>query len=492
MHWPAAQRSLIIYLTLLGLAVAICGWQAMEHRRVQRRAEQELINRGRDITSTVGIVVRSLRRFGIAIPRERIGSALQDLVRPGDLESIAVLGATGEPIVTAGRPLDLAPDVLRERGVFWRENSLTLVNLLDLGSNVPDDGTGQPALVVVDDERLSRALRAPPPRRPTDGRDAAAAPAPPRDGTPGRPAFGRPPWMSETDYQALIQKQGVRSMVIALSTAEMHRAVRNDWMLRSLVSLLVVGVALLSGLAWRNLAKTADLQIRLVKAGEANLHLKEMNLAAAGLAHETRNPLNLIRGLAQMVAMDAGESAKLKQHASAIIEEADRVTVQLNEFINYSKPREAHPAPVALARVVADVARTLGPDTEEKQIRLRLPDSPVLVLADEPLLRQALFNLLLNAVQAVPPGGQIEVILTQTEGREVTLEVRDDGPGVPTGQREAIFKPYVTMRPKGVGLGLAIVQQIVSAHGWEIACGENQPHGAVFRLSHLKVAAPTA
>jgi two-component system sensor histidine kinase HydH len=63
---------------------------------------------------------------------------------------------------------------------------------------------------------------------------------------------------------------------------------------------------------------------------------------------------------------------------------------------------------------------------------------------------------------------------------------------VPADQREAIFKPYVTMRPKGVGLGLAIVQQIVSAHRWEIVCGANEPRGAVFRIRHVKIAAAKA
>ena len=145
-------------------------------------------------------------------------------------------------------------------------------------------------------------------------------------------------------------------------------------------------------------------------------------------------------------------------------------------------------APVEVARVCADVARTLAPDIEERQVRLQLPDTPLLIKADEQLLRQALFNLLLNAVQAVAAGGQIEIALIPGDAREATLEVRDDGPGVPAGQREAIFKPYVTMKPKGVGLGLAIVQQIVSAHGWEIACLENQPRGAIFRISHLRVA----
>jgi signal transduction histidine kinase len=223
-----------------------------------------------------------------------------------------------------------------------------------------------------------------------------------------------------------------------------------------------------------------------------NTHLKAMNFAAAGLAHETRNPLNLIRGLAQMIAMQAGNSPVLKENATKITEEADRVTVQLNEFINYSKPREAHLAPVEVKRLVADVARTLLPDIEEKQIQLVQPETPCTIEADEPLLRQALFNVLLNASQAVPAGGRIEVRITPVSPREAVLEVSDDGPGVPAAERENIFKPYVTMRPKGVGLGLAIVRQIASAHRWEVECRAHEPHGALFRFSRLRIVAPYA
>ena len=219
-----------------------------------------------------------------------------------------------------------------------------------------------------------------------------------------------------------------------------------------------------------------------------NAHLQELNLTAAGLAHETRNPLNLIRGLAQMISMQAKDATKLKEHASTIIEEADRVTVQLNEFINYSKPREPQFAPVQVARLVAAVARTLVPDLEEKRIKLSVPDSTLTISADELLLRQALFNVLLNATQAVGPGGHITVRLAPAAPGEAVLEIEDDGPGVPAGDRASIFKPYVTMRPKGVGLGLAIVAQIAAAHRWEVTCLANEPHGARFRFSHLAVA----
>jgi signal transduction histidine kinase len=339
---------------------------------------------------------------------------------------------------------------------------------------------------------MTKALRSPGTRS-AGGRTAEtrpAGPGPEGAGPPQRFPYSRPAWMEKEEYDALIKTQGVHSLVISLSTADMRKAVKEDFVLRFLVSALTSGAALISALAWRNLNRNADLQIRLLKAGEMNSNLAQLNLAAAGLAHETRNPLNLIRGLAQMVAIQAQDSPKLKEHASAIIEEADRVTVQLNQFIDYSKPRQAHLAPVEIARLVADVARTLVPDIEDKQVKLEVMSTPLTIEADEQLFRQALFNLLLNAVQAVEVGGHIAVCWEIAAEGKAVLEVRDDGPGVAEADRTEIFKPYVTKRPKGVGLGLAIVQQIVAAHHWEIVCQANVPRGAVFRLSHLRPLAP--
>jgi len=91
-------------------------------------------------------------------------------------------------------------------------------------------------------------------------------------------------------------------------------------------------------------------------------------------------------------------------------------------------------------------------------------------------------------VQALEPGGEIQVV-TSRKGSEAVLEIRDNGPGVPPERRKEIFKPYFTTHQKGTGLGLAVVQQIVLAHGWEIECLGNEPKGAVFRITHLKVTA---
>jgi len=103
------------------------------------------------------------------------------------------------------------------------------------------------------------------------------------------------------------------------------------------------------------------------------------------------------------------------------------------------------------------------------------------------MLRQALFNLLLNAVQAVGRNGEIQVVTRREGATEAILEVRDNGPGVPPERRTEIFKPYFTTQKTGTGLGLAVVQQIVLAHGWEIECAANEPKGALFRISHLKL-----
>jgi len=495
MRWPIAKRTLGVYLALFLLGLGVCAWQWGEHQRFKRTAAEALINRGRDITSTLGIVVSSQRQYGNLVAKDRLESALKGLIHPGELESLSILGATGETIASAGRAIELTPEMMRARGAYWHGDELTLMNLMDLGAAEAGE-TARPAAFVVNSPRVFRPR--PPGQRMGEGRPGAPAEVSGDEGAPTNPLpwrrfpFSRPPWLSAEDYEALISKQGVHSLVIALSTTEMRRAVRSDFVLRSLVTLMACGAALISALAWRNVSRNAELQIRLVKVGEMNSHLSQMNFAAAGLAHETRNPLNLIRGLAQMIAMQAQDSPKLKENASSIIEEADRVTVQLNEFIDYSKPRQAHLAPVEVSSLVADVVRTLRVDVEDKQIHLNASTLPLTVQADEQLLRQALFNLLLNAVQAVAPGGQIDVRWVPTSGDEVALEISDDGPGVPEADRANIFKPYVTMRPKGVGLGLAIVHQIVAAHRWEIVCVANTPRGATFRINHLRTAGVVA
>src|SRR5208282_1699835 len=143
-----------------------------------------------------------------------------------------------------------------------------------------------------------------------------------------------------------------------LSTESLQAVNLHDLWLRFVIIFFAGISAIGAGLAMRNLSKTAQLQIRLVRASEMNSHLREMNLAAAGLAHETRNPLNIIRGMAQMISKQTGTSPETREKSRAIVDETDKVTAQLNEFINYSRPREVRRSKIALNAAVNEVVRT--------------------------------------------------------------------------------------------------------------------------------------
>jgi signal transduction histidine kinase len=498
------KRTQLVYGVLLTVWAVLVVWQVVEHDRLRRSAGDALINRAKDISNTLGLVMRSQRRFGGVISKERLESALNSLVKPGEVNAIALLNAAGNVVASAGAPIDLETKGLVS-GAHWAERTVTLMNLVDLGTNITAEAeAGQPTIVLPRTNIFGPfgTNRPPPPppdmsepdRLMTTNSTGASNLPPRRRGWPrprggeGRPPFGRPPWMSEEEYKAVIKKQGVHSFLIVLSTQSMRAAAGQDLWLRLIISALASVSVVGLGSAWRNLAKSSELEVRLVRAAELNARLKEMNLAAAGLAHETKNPLNIIRGLAQMISKQEDGSAETRHKSRDIIDEADRVTAQLNEFINFSRPREVRCSAVTLSSVVGEVVRTLGHDLEEKAVRLQVQDELPRVEADEQLLRQALFNLLLNAIQAAAPSGEIQVVAAKA-GAEATLEIRDNGPGVPAEHRTDIFKPYFTRNQKGTGLGLAVVQQIVLAHGWEIECLANQPAGAVFRISHLRLAA---
>lgn len=294
--------------------------------------------------------------------------------------------------------------------------------------------------------------------------------------------------MNEEEFKALTAKRELHGLVLAMSTESSRAADAADWWLRGIIAFFAGVSALGAGLAWRNTGRTADLQIRLVRASELNSHLKELNLAAAGLAHETRNPLNLIRGQAQMISRLETATPEVREKSKIIVDETDKVTAQLTEFINYSRPREVRRTRVALTAACQEIIRTLSYDIEEKHLKVEAAGDPLAIEADEQLLRQVLFNLLINSIQAVGEGGQIKIEVQRTSPVEASLSICDNGPGVPPANRQEIFKPYFTTHQKGTGLGLAVVQQIVLAHGWDIACLPNEPRGAVFRITHLKIA----
>ncbi|MGB7769504.1 MAG: ATP-binding protein [Verrucomicrobiia bacterium] len=524
------RRHIVIYGLLLGVWLLVVGWQVEEHARIKDAAKADLRNRSKEIANTLSAVIRAMR-FRDAVLQDRLEPVLNELVnertnelvRSSELLSIALLNTAGDPVVSVGSPMNLQQKDLLQEGEHWGANSVTFVTAI-AGANVTPEGVTNTTVVLPSLSSLTNTFTNAPTgnwqefhhrdRRPEDSgatnspgaistNGAAAHPAgpgageghfeppgpPPRDGDfrPRRPPWMR--WMSEAEFDSLVKKRELHGLVMTMSTENLQATSVYDFWLRCVI-VLFAGIAVAGiGSAWRNISRTSDLQIRLVRASELNSHLKEMNLAAAGLAHETRNPLNIIRGMAQMLSKETTVTPQeIRQKTRAIVDETDKVTAQLNEFINYSRPREVRRSALALTAAINEVVRTLGHDLEEKKIHLEVTGEPMTIEADEQLFRQALFNLALNAIQAVAENGGIQIATRKLSATEACLEVRDDGPGVPPERRQEIFKPYFTTNQKGTGLGLAVVQQIVLVHGWEIECLANEPKGALFRITHLKIA----
>jgi len=524
------RRSTLIYGLLLGGWVLVVAWQVEEHSRVQEAARVDLRNRSNEIGNTLSAVMRALRFRGSTVLQQRLEPVLDELVNgrtnelvnTGGLISIALLNTAGEPVVAAGDTNRIPNEVFSEGAEreYWTRGSVTFVNPIE-GASVNSESTSNPVVILPPPGEFTNVLR-------DDGRESQRTEPLPGEtnstnvadltttnlpdtnaiaqnatnnelattNSANRPrgggARGRPPWlrwMTPADYSALIARRELHGLVVTLSTENFEAISTDDLWLRGVIIFFAGISAVGVGLARRNTIKTSDLQLRLVRASELNSHLKEMNLAAAGLAHETRNPLNIIRGMAQMLSKQPEAPPEIRDKARAIVDETDKVTVQLNEFINYSRPREVRRTKLPLNSAVGEVVRALNNDIDEKKILVETKGDLIAIEADEQLFRQVLFNLLLNAVQAVDGAGEIQVVTGKQSATEAFLEIRDNGPGVPPERRKEIFKPYFTTHQKGTGLGLAVVQQIVLAHGWEIECLPNEPKGAVFRITHLKLVA---
>src|SRR3989442_14985458 len=143
------SRTQPVYGLLIALWCLVVVWQIVEHGRTKEAARTALINRSRDITRTLEAVIQSQRRFGGLLFQDRLESALKELVKSGELASVALLNAAGEVVASAGPPIDVETKGTMRTGEHWDSRSVTLVNLVDLGASVSPEGeTNRPTIVL--------------------------------------------------------------------------------------------------------------------------------------------------------------------------------------------------------------------------------------------------------------------------------------------------------------------------------------------------------
>ncbi len=222
-------------------------------------------------------------------------------------------------------------------------------------------------------------------------------------------------------------------------------------------------------------------QAELVKKAR----LATLGELAAVVAHEVRNPLgvifNSVAGLRRGPASADPSSRELLDIVSVEAGRLNRIVGALLELARPSRASFAPADPARLARAAIEAARALAESTEE--VRLELPAALPKVRVDEHLLRQALGNLVCNALQA--PGRRGPVVVTvelDAPATRLRLAVRDDGEGVPAELRERIFAPFFTTRATGTGLGLAVVRHVAEAHGGAVTLQPAPGGGVTFEL----------
>jgi two-component system sensor histidine kinase PilS (NtrC family) len=198
---------------------------------------------------------------------------------------------------------------------------------------------------------------------------------------------------------------------------------------------------------------------------------------SASLAHEIKNPLASIRSAVEQLTGDRIDAEDKVVLEGLVLRESDRLSRLLAEFIDFARVRVRELSRVSPAEVVrhaVELARA-HPDAAGRRVRTLLAEEAPSLTGDEDLLHRAVLNLVLNAVQWAGPGGEVEVALDTVDSdilfpemgvsRLIRLRVSDTGPGVPPDDVEHIFNPFFTSRPGGTGLGLALVQRAVEAHG---------------------------
>ena len=224
---------------------------------------------------------------------------------------------------------------------------------------------------------------------------------------------------------------------------------------------------------------------RLQADAQRNDRLAALGHLAAGVAHEIRNPLSTIKGVALYIARRMPLGGREEEAAQRMIDEVDRLDRVVSELLDFARPGSFETVQANLGEILGRALRLAEADIKAKGIVVVQevePGFPPVKISPE-RLTQALLNLFLNAVQAMDHGGTLRVSARTLPNGMFSIAVADTGPGIPPEIQASIFTPYFTTKPSGTGLGLAIVYQIAEGHGGRVSVGNAAGQGAEFTLT---------
>jgi PAS domain S-box-containing protein len=238
------------------------------------------------------------------------------------------------------------------------------------------------------------------------------------------------------------------------------------------------------GKPYQYIAIRADITAR--KAAEDTLAqqaaLAQVGQMAAVVAHEVRNPLAGIKGVMQILISRRHEPDADLAILHDIVARIDSLSELVNDLMVYARPRAPRPTALRLQTLVNEAITMMRRDPAGASVSISLEGHDGVLTADADLVRAALFNLLLNAAQAVGDRGTILVRTTVTAAAAV-VEIRDSGPGIPVSIREKVFDPFYTTKARGGGLGLPIAKRSAELHGGSLTLSYPETGGTVVTLT---------
>lgn len=505
--WAAPLVGVVLLVNLAGvweIATALRGLREQAERTLRlettaraRAVESVLSSTTVDLAFLVGAPslsreeARSDERW-----RDDAGSALLLFLRGHpQVRNLVVRDAAGQPLIEAGRPRGVpgfwvpgptAPS-LDVRGVPLRR---------ELELNASGSGSGAPAglAALLDPDALARA------GAPGDGADRLSCAL--LDATGARLAGAEEAAVAEAAARAEVEDgewggAGPWSLACiqaaAAPAAELAPLVarhRTTIALNLVVMLLAIGLgtfALHEQRRRRELEARARHEARVRELERQLFHAERLGTVgrlAAGMAHEINNPLEGITNYLRLAAdaAERGEDERLRRHLDGVRQGLDRAAAIVRRVLDHADPSAALGDRVELRQVVTEAVEFVRSRKEFDAIRFEvdLPPENLTVRGSAVLLGQVFLNLVLNACEAQPGGGEV-VVRARRAGGLVEAEVADRGPGVPAGRRSRIFEPFESTK-RSAGLGLSICHSIVERHGGELTLHERDGGGALFRL----------
>ncbi|MDB4952723.1 MAG: Sensor histidine kinase [Myxococcales bacterium] len=204
--------------------------------------------------------------------------------------------------------------------------------------------------------------------------------------------------------------------------------------------------------------------LREERISEAEMQLRRLQSVGAKVAHELKNPLASIKGLCQLVSRTP-ESERTQERLAVVSSEISRMETILNEYLSFSRPLEdLKPEALDLTALARDVMDVLAGRADQANVTLALEGDATPVQGDPRRLKEALINLVANAIEATPSGGVVKLRVRGSKA-EITLEVTDTGRGIAPEDLERLGTSFFTTRPNGTGLGVVLAQGVITQHG---------------------------